>query len=108
MAKDDLLQGTLDMLILAVLNRGPKHGFAIAERIHELSSAVLTVEEGSLYPALYRMERRGWIEAEWGLSIHNRKAKYYRLTKAGRRQLEAESSGWERVSAAIGQIMQSA
>ena len=108
MARDELLQGTLDMLILAVLNRGPKHGFAIAERIHELSSEVLTVEEGSLYPALYRMERKGWIEAEWGQSINNRKAKYYRLTKAGHRQLEAENSGWERISAAIAQVMQSA
>jgi transcriptional regulator len=96
------------MLILAVLNRGPRHGFAIAERIHELSSEVLTVEEGSLYPALYRMERRGWIEAEWGLSINNRKAKYYGLTRAGRRQLEAQNAGWERVSAAIAQVLQSA
>ena len=108
MAKDELLQGTLDMLILAVLKDEPKHGFAIAERIHELSSRVLTVEEGSLYPALYRMERKGWIEAEWGFSIHNRKAKFYRLTRAGRRQLEAENSGWERISAAIAQVLQSA
>jgi transcriptional regulator len=108
MARDELLQGTLDMLILAVLNSGPKHGFAIADRIHELSSAVLTVEEGSLYPALYRMERRGWIEAEWGVSVNNRKAKFYRLTKAGRRQYETESAGWKRVSTAIEQVMQSA
>ena len=108
MAKIELLQGTLDMLILTVLNRGPLHGFAIAERIHQLSHDVLTVEEGSLYPALYRMERKGWIEAEWGQSINNRKAKYYRLTGTGRKQLEAESDGWEQMCAAIAHVMQSA
>jgi PadR family transcriptional regulator, regulatory protein PadR len=108
MPKDELLQGTLDMLILAVLKSGEKHGFAVAERIHELSSNVLTVEEGSLYPALYRMERKGWIEPEWGVSLNNRRAKYYRLTKAGRRQLETESTGWERMASAIAQVMQSA
>lgn len=108
MAKIELLQGTLDMLILTVLNREPLHGFAIAERIHQFSHDVLTVEEGSLYPALYRMERKGWIEAEWGQSINNRKAKYYRLTKAGRKQLETESEGWDRMCAAIADVMQSA
>jgi transcriptional regulator len=107
-AKTELLQGTLDMLILNVLESEAMHGFAIAERIHQLSSHVLTVEEGSLYPALYRMERKGWIQAEWGLSINNRKAKYYRLTTAGSRQLEHESAGWERMAAAIAQVMQSA
>jgi PadR family transcriptional regulator PadR len=96
------------MLILTVLRKEPMHGFAIAERIHQLSRDVLTVEEGSLYPALYRMERKGWIEAEWGQSINNRKAKYYRLTKTGRRQLEVESDGWERTCTAIAHIMQSA
>jgi transcriptional regulator len=108
MDKIELLQGTLDLLILTVLNRGPLHGFAIAERIHQLSHDVLTVEEGSLYPSLYRMERKGWIEAEWGQSINNRKAKYYRLTKAGRKQLETESDGWDRMCAAIAHVMQSA
>lgn len=108
MARIELLQGTLDMLILTVLNRGSLHGFAIAERIHQLSHDVLTVEEGSLYPALYRMERKGWITAEWGQSINNRKAKYYGLTKAGRKQLATESDGWERMCAAIAHVVQSA
>ena len=108
MAKTELLQGTLDMLILTVLNREPMHGFAIAERIHQLSHDVLTVEEGSLYPALYRMERKGWIAPEWGQSINNRKAKYYRLTGVGKKQLEAESDGWEQMCTAIAHIMQSA
>jgi transcriptional regulator len=108
MAKTELLQGTLDMLILTVLNRGPLHGFAIAECILKRSHDVLAVEEGSLYPALYRMERKGWIEAEWGQSINNRKAKYYRLTKAGRKRLEVESDGWERMCSAIAHVMQSA
>jgi len=107
-AKIELLQGTLDMLILTVLNRGPLHGFAIAERIHQLSHDVLTVEEGSLYPSLYRMERKGWIKAEWGQSINNRKAKYYRLTKAGQKQLETENEGWERMCTAIAHVTQRA
>jgi PadR family transcriptional regulator PadR len=107
MRKTDLLQGTLDMLILKVLRPQPMHGFAIAERIHQLSSEALTVEEGSLYPALYRMERRGWIKAEWGQSINNRKAKYYQLTKKGLNQLEVESDGWERMHTAITKVMQS-
>ena len=105
MPKIDLLQGTLDMLILKVLAKERLHGFAIAQRIHELSDDVLTVEEGSLYPALYRMQDRGWIEAEWGQSENNRRAKYYTLTKAGRKQLERESSGWDRLSLAIRQVM---
>jgi PadR family transcriptional regulator PadR len=108
MAKTELLSGTLDLLVLRVLNGGALHGFAIAERIHLLSKEVLSVEEGSLYPALYRMEEKGWIEAEWGLSENNRKAKFYRLTKAGRRQLETEEQTWQRVVQAIGSVIKSA
>jgi PadR family transcriptional regulator len=106
-ARTELLPGTLDMLVLKVLDRQPLHGFAIADRIHQLSQDVLTVEEGSLYPALYRMQDRGWIESEWGQSENNRRARYYRLTRAGRKQLEREASGWERLSLAIAQVMQS-
>jgi transcriptional regulator len=95
------------MLILKVLARGPLHGFAIAQRIHELSQDVLTVEEGSLYPALYRMQDRGWIASEWGQSENNRRAKYYTLTKAGRKQLDKETVGWERLSVAIRAVLQS-
>ena len=108
MQRIDLLQGTLDMLILKVLNRGPMHGFGIAERIQQLSDDVLSVGEGSLYPALYRLQDRGWITSEWGQSENNRRAKYYTLTKAGRKQLEVENEGWDRLCLAIRQIMQSA
>jgi len=108
MQKTELLQGTLDMLILKVLNRGPMHGFAIAERIEQLSQEVLTVGEGSLYPALYRLQDRGWIQSEWGQSENNRRAKYYSITKAGRKQLETEASGWDQMCVAIARIMQSA
>jgi PadR family transcriptional regulator, regulatory protein PadR len=108
MQKSDLLQGTLDMLILKVLKREAMHGFGIAQRIQQLSDNALSVGEGSLYPALYRLEDRGWIESEWGQSENNRKAKYYKLTKSGRKQLEVESQGWERLCLAIGQVMQSA
>ncbi len=107
MSKTELLQGTLDMLILKVLARDRLHGFAIAQRIHELSDDVLTVEEGSLYPALYRLQDRGFLESEWGQSENNRRAKYYRLTKLGQKQLEKEAAGWERLSLAIRQVMQS-
>lgn len=107
MAKTELLSGTLDLLVLRVLNAGPLHGFAIAERIHVLSKEVLSVEEGSLYPALYRMEGKGWIEAEWGQSENNRRAKFYRLTKAGRKQLETEEQTWNRVAQAIGWVIKS-
>jgi len=106
--KIELLQGTLDMLILKVLGRGRLHGFEIAQRIHDLSREALTVEEGSLYPALYRMQDRGWIASEWGQSENNRRAKYYDLTRAGRRQLERETAGWQRLCLAIGHVMQSA
>jgi len=108
MAKIELLQGTLDLLILKVLNGGPQHGFGIAQRIHLLSQTVLKVEEGSLYPALYRLEDKGWIEAEWGQSDNNRKAKYYSLTKSGRKQLATEQEAWDRVAAAIAQVLQGA
>lgn len=96
------------MLILKVLARGPMHGFGIAERIQRLSDEVLRVGEGSLYPALYRLQDRGWIASEWGQSENNRRAKYYTLTRAGRKQLEAENEGWDRLCLAIRQIMQSA
>ena len=94
--KNELVQGTLDMLILKTLAGGPMHGYAIARRIQQATSELLTVEEGSLYPALHRMERRRWIEAEWGRSEANRRAKYYRLTAMGRAQLKAEVAAWNR------------
>jgi transcriptional regulator len=103
--KNEILQGTLDMLILRTLARGPLHGYAIARRIQEASRDFLKVEEGSLYPALHRMERRGWIAAEWGLSEANRKAKYYRLTAAGRAQSEAAAKQWARLVEAIAGVM---
>jgi transcriptional regulator len=101
----DLLQGTLDMLILKTLTLGPMHGYAIVRRIHQVTEDVLQIEEGSLYPALHRMQRRGWIEAEWGTSENNRRAKYYRLTASGRRQLQAEVSIWERLSQATEKVL---
>ena len=106
--RTDLLQGTLDMLILKVLARGPLHGYAVAERIQQRSDDVLSVGEGSLYPALYRLQDRDWIRSEWGHSDKNRRAKYYALTKAGRKQLEAEAADWQRMTLAIARIMQTA
>jgi transcriptional regulator len=106
--KTELLSGTLDLLILRVLNGGAQHGFAIAERIHVLSREVLLVEEGSLYPALYRMEAKGWIESEWGQSDKGRRAKFYTLTKAGRKQLETEQEIWARTSVAIRDVLKNA
>jgi len=108
MEKPDLLQGTLDMLILKVLSREATHGFGICQRIQKWSDDVLSVGEGSLYPALYRLQDNGWIESEWGQSENNRRAKYYKLTKTGRKQLEAESKGWHQMCLAIRQIMQTA
>ena len=99
--KPDLVQGTLDMLVLKSLERGALHGYAIARCIQRTSNDYLRVEEGSLYPALHRMERRGWLEAEWGLSETNRKAKYYRLNSAGRNQLQTEVARWNRLVEAI-------
>jgi PadR family transcriptional regulator len=106
--KIDLLQGTLDMLVLKTLSRGPAHGYAIARWIQQTTDDALRLEEGTLYPALYRMERKGWIASTWGLSENNRKARYYRLTSAGRRQLEAESRAWASISEAIAKVMQTA
>jgi PadR family transcriptional regulator PadR len=104
----DLPQGTLDLLILRTLALGPEHGWAISERIHQVSSKVLQVQQGSLYPALHRLERRGWIKAHWGTSENNRRAKYYELTKSGRKQLEAEESEWKKLAAAIAQVLETA
>ena len=106
--KAELLQGTLDLLILKTLSAGAMHGYAIAQRIQERSEDVLIVEEGSLYPALYRMEEKNWIASEWGKSENNRRAKYYSLTKAGRRQLEEETALWERIHRAISLVLQTA
>jgi PadR family transcriptional regulator PadR len=103
--KGDLLQGTLDLLVLKALQLEPLHGFAIAQRIEQLSSDVLRIEQGSLYPALYRLEERGWIEADWGASENNRRAKFYALTRAGRKRLEAEEASWARLSGAINQVL---
>jgi PadR family transcriptional regulator PadR len=108
MQKTDLLQGTLDMLVLKILSREPTHGFGICQRIQQWSDDVLSVGEGSLYPALYRLQDQGWIESEWGQSENNRRAKYYRLTQSGRKQLEAENVGWERMCLAIRRVMQAA
>jgi PadR family transcriptional regulator, regulatory protein PadR len=95
-------------LILRTLALGPNHGWAISERIHQISSKVLQVQQGSLYPALHRLERRGWIKARWGSSDNNRRAKYYELTTAGRKQLEAEKSQWKKLSAAVAQVLEGA
>ncbi|MEO1495769.1 MAG: PadR family transcriptional regulator [Planctomycetota bacterium] len=97
--------GSLDLLILQTLTAGQQHGYAIARSIHERSAEALRVEEGSLYPALHRLERRGWIEAEWGLSEANRRAKYYRLTRPGRTQLKAEVASWRAMVEAIGKVL---
>ena len=101
----DLPQGTLDLLILKSLSLGPEHGWAISERIHQVSRATLQIPQGSLYPALHRLERRGWIKAEWGASDNNRRAKYYELTRAGRKQLEVESAAWDKLTAAVALVM---
>jgi PadR family transcriptional regulator PadR len=100
-----LLHGTLDALILKTLTRGPLHGYAIAQFIETTTAEAVVIEEGSLYPALYRMERRGWVEAEWGTSELGRRAKLYRLTDAGRRQLAAELATWQRFSAGVGKVL---
>lgn len=107
-ARTDLLQGTLEMLILKTLAREPMHGYGIVQRIHEMAEDSLKIEDGSLYPALYRMEERGWVTSEWGPSENNRRAKFYKLTRSGRKQLEAERANWERVSQAITKILQTA
>jgi PadR family transcriptional regulator, regulatory protein PadR len=101
----DLPQGTLDLLILKALSLTPMHGWAISERIHQVSRSTLQIPQGSLYPALHRLERRGWIRAEWGASENNRKAKFYELTRTGRKQLDAESDAWARLTKAVALIL---
>jgi PadR family transcriptional regulator PadR len=107
-AKSDLLQGTLDVLILKTLSGDPMHGWGISQRIQQLSRDVLQVNQGSLYPALYRLENRGWIKSTWGTSENNRRAKFYELTRAGRRQLSEETENWERFSEAVARILATA
>jgi PadR family transcriptional regulator PadR len=104
----DLPQGTLDLLILKALSLEPQHGWAISERIHQVSRATLQIPQGSLYPALHRLERRGWIKATWGSSENNRRAKYYELTRTGRKQLEAEREAWDKLTAAVGLVLRMA
>jgi len=101
----DLPQGTLDLLILQTLALEAQHGWAISERVQQISSDVLRIQQGSLYPALHRLERRGWIKARWGTSENNRRAKYYELTKSGRRQLELEKDAWVKLTAAMAQVL---
>jgi PadR family transcriptional regulator len=105
--KVELPQGTLDLLILRTLALEPQHGWAIAERLQQISSDVLQVQQGSLYPALHRLERRGWIKARWGASDNNRRAKYYELTKRGRARLDQEISAWRKLSAVVSQVIES-
>jgi len=102
----DLPQGTLDLLILKTLALGPQHGWAISERIQQISGDVLRVQQGSLYPALHRLERRGWIRAEWGASENNRRAKFYELTRIGQEQLEVEEGVWRKLTAAVAQVLE--
>jgi len=104
--KSDLLQGTLDMLILKIVALGPVHGYGISQRIQQISKEVLKVQQGSLYPALHRLEKRGWLLAEWGASDKGRQAKFYKLSAKGRRQLEKEERGWNRLAGAVGRILQ--
>lgn len=102
----DFPQGTLDLLILKTLALEPQHGWAISERIRQISSDVLQVQQGSLYPALHRLERRGWIKAKWGASDNNRRAKYYELTRSGRKQLESETEAWRKLTVAVAQVLE--
>jgi transcriptional regulator len=104
--KADLLQGTLDMLILKAVSLGPLHGYGIIQRIRQMSGEMLEVEQGSLYPALYRMEQRGWISSQWDVNETGRRAKFYTLTRAGRRQLEAEEASWDRLVLAVAKVRQ--
>jgi PadR family transcriptional regulator PadR len=106
--KSELLPGTLDMLVLRVLSRDSLHGWGITNRLELLSQSALQVDEGSLYPALYRMQDKGWIKAEWRVTENNRRAKYYSLTRSGRKQLETEQESWGRMSAIIAQVLRSA
>ncbi len=104
--KNDLLQGTLDLLILKTLALGAQHGWGISQQIQRTSDDVLRVNQGSLYPALHRLEDQGWIASEWGVSENNREARFYRLTRAGQRQLQLETANWERMAAAVGRVLQ--
>ena len=104
-ARTDLMQGTLELLILKTLSRDSMHGYGIAQRIHEAADDLLKIEDGSLYPALYRMEERGWVTSEWDVSENNRRAKFYKLTRAGRKQLTHETSQWRKLVAAIGRVL---
>ena len=106
--KTELLPGTLDLLVLRVLSRGALHGWGITNKLEQLSKQALQVDEGSLYPALYRMEDKGWIEAEWKMTENNRRAKYYSLTRAGKKQLDAEQKLWDRTSSIIAMVLNSA
>jgi PadR family transcriptional regulator PadR len=106
--KSDLLQGTLDLLILKIVALGAIHGYGIAQRIRQISKEVLQVQQGSLYPALHRLEKRGWLKAEWGEAESGHEAKFYTLTKLGRRQLETEEANWDRLSAAVAMILRTA
>jgi len=103
----ELPQGTLDLLILRTLALGPQHGWAISERVQQLSSDVLQIQQGSLYPALHRLERRGWIKPKWGTSENNRRAKYYDLTRSGQKQLEVETESWQKLAIAVAQVLES-
>jgi PadR family transcriptional regulator, regulatory protein PadR len=104
----ELLQGTLDLMILRILDSGPNHGWGISQRIQQISQEVLRINQGSLYPALFRLEAQRWIASEWGSSDNNRRAKYYRITAAGRRQLASETENWERLAAAIARVLATA
>ena len=104
----DLLQGTLDLLVLRTLLPGPQHGWGISQRIQQTSEDVFRVNQGSLYPALHRLEQEGWIDAEWGASENNRKAKFYRLTRSGRKRLEEETASWTRLAGAVARVLETA
>ena len=103
--KADLPQGTLDLLVLKALSLGPMHGYGVGQRIQQLAEDMLQIEEGTLYPALYRIEQRGWIESEWGVSEKNRRARFYKLTRSGRKQLAVEESQWEHLAAAVAKVL---
>lgn len=107
-ARLELPQGTLDLLILKTLALGAQHGWAVSERVQQISKDVLRIQQGSLYPALHRLERRGWIKGRWGASDNNRRAKFYELTRAGKKQLEAEESAWRKLTAAVGNLLETA
>jgi transcriptional regulator len=107
-SRSDLLQGTLDLLILRTLSSGPMHGWGISQRIQAVSESVLVVNQGSLYPALYRLEEEGWIASEWGASENNRRAKFYRLTRSGERQLAREQQNWQRLATAVFRVLETA